>query len=175
MSLLGHFCLAGGDLHECTTGSPGQHVGWASCVVAFCWYCLPVSRCSGSWRCALLASTGFFSAPPPPRADIQQAKSIRQGQLAPFFCQLSFQQEILALDFKLKPKKLHWSKHKYQIPSPELRLGLHFCHIGRAKPKWVISLSFFNSFCLSAVDKCKELLDLLSLDFFRYCWYPWNK
>lgn len=78
------------------------------------------------------------------------AKSIRQGQLA-LFCQLSLQQEIPALDFTLKPKKLHWSKHKYQIPSPELRLGLHVCHTGRAKPKWVVPFSFFNSFCLKVL------------------------
>lgn len=79
------------------------------------------------------------------------AKNIRQGQLAPFFYQSSLQQEIPALDFTLKPKKLHGSKQKYQIPSLELRLGLHFCHTGMAKPKWVIPFSFLNSFCLKVL------------------------
>lgn len=152
MSLLGHFCLADRDLPECTTGSPGQHVGWARCVVAVCWYCLPVSRCSGSWRCALLASTAFFFLLLLLQGLVSNnAKNIRQGQLAPFFYQSSLQQEIPALDFTLKPKKLHGSKQKYQIPSLELRLGLHFCHTGMAKPKWVIPFSFLNSFCLKVL------------------------
>lgn len=76
------------------------------------------------------------------------AKSIRQGQVATFFCQSRLLQEIPALEFTIKPKKPHWSKQKYQILSLELRLRLHFYHTGRTKPNWVICFSFLNSFCL---------------------------
>lgn len=107
------------------------------------------------------------------------AKSIRQGRVAPFFCQSRLQQEIPALEFTIKPQKPHWSKQKYQILSLELGLRLHFYHTGRTKPHWVICFSFFWIPFVSRTWCCgqeqKNTSPWFPLNFCTCCLYSWRR